>query len=56
MRKMVVDETISFEKRLQVVTDYLKSLYARERVTELREHKNEPKQINNLKKDKNKSR
>ena len=32
MRKMVVDETIPFEQRLQLVTDYLKSLYTRERL------------------------
>jgi len=32
MRKMVVDETIPFEQRLQGVTDYLKSLYSRERL------------------------
>jgi len=44
MRKMVVDETTPFEKRLQLVTDYLKSLYMRERVSELREHKNESEQ------------
>jgi len=35
MRKMVLDDTLSFEQRLQHVTDYLKSLYSRERVTEL---------------------
>ncbi|GAG76927.1 unnamed protein product [marine sediment metagenome] len=29
MRKMVVDETIPFEQRLQHITDYLKSLYTR---------------------------
>ncbi|NVM19160.1 MAG: hypothetical protein HWN80_15710 [Candidatus Lokiarchaeota archaeon] len=34
MRKMVLDDTLSFEQRLQHVTDYLKSLYSRERVTE----------------------
>ena len=44
MRKMVVDETTPFEQRLQLVTDYLKSLYMRERVSELREHKNESEQ------------
>lgn len=32
MRKMVVDETIPFEQRLQLITDYLKSLYTRERL------------------------
>jgi len=32
MRKMVVDETIPFEQRLQHITDYLKSLYTRERL------------------------
>lgn len=32
MRKMVVDETIPFEQRLQNITDYLKSLYTRERL------------------------
>jgi hypothetical protein len=36
MRKMVVDETIPFEQRLQSITDYLKSLYTRERLVELR--------------------
>jgi len=36
MRKMVLDDTLSFEQRLQHVTDYLKSLYSRERVTELK--------------------
>ncbi len=34
MRKMVLDDTLSFEQRLQHVTDYLKSLYTRERLTE----------------------
>ena len=34
MRRMVLDDTLSFEQRLQHVTDYLKSLYSRERVTE----------------------
>ena len=37
MRKMILDETLSFEQRLQHVTDYLKSLYSRERVTELKD-------------------
>ncbi len=37
MRRMVLDETLSFEQRLQYVTDYLKSLYARERVTEIKD-------------------
>jgi hypothetical protein len=32
MRKMIIDETIPFEQRLQQVTDYLKSLYSRERL------------------------
>ena len=32
MRKMVVDETIPFEQRLQHITDYLKSLYTREQL------------------------
>ena len=32
MRKMVADETIPFEQRLQHITDYLKSLYTRERL------------------------
>ena len=32
MRKMILDDTIPFEQRLQSITDYLKSLYARERV------------------------
>ena len=32
MRKMFIDETVPFEERLQYVTDYLKSLYARERL------------------------
>ena len=36
MRRMVLDDTLSFEQRLQHVTDYLKSLYSRERVTELK--------------------
>jgi len=36
MRKMIIDETLPFEQRLQHVTDYLKSLYARERLTELK--------------------
>ena len=40
MRKMIVDETLPFEQRLQHVTDYLKSLYARERIHELRENSN----------------
>ena len=33
MRKMIIDESIPFEQRLQHVTDYLKSLYSRERVS-----------------------
>ena len=36
MRKMIIDESIPFEQRLQHVTDYLKSLYSRERVTGLK--------------------
>ncbi|NHJ05510.1 MAG: hypothetical protein EAX90_11850 [Candidatus Heimdallarchaeota archaeon] len=31
MRKHITDETIPFEQRLQSTTDYLKSLYLRER-------------------------
>ena len=54
MRKMVVDETTPFEKRLQFVTDYLKSLYMRERVSELRENKNESKRIDQIKENKEK--
>lgn len=34
MRKMILDENIPFEQRLQSVTDYLRSLYARERTRE----------------------
>ncbi len=34
MRKMVVDDSLPFEQRLQHVTDYLKSLYTRERIKE----------------------
>lgn len=37
MRKMILDGSLSFEQRLQHVTDYLKSLYSRERVTELKD-------------------
>ena len=33
MKKMVLDDSLSFEQRLQHVTDYLKSLYSRERVS-----------------------
>ena len=36
MRRMILDESLSFEQRLQHVTDYLKSLYTRERVTALK--------------------
>jgi len=36
MRRMILDESLSFEQRLQHVTDYLKSLYARERLTEIK--------------------
>ncbi|MHA2034991.1 MAG: hypothetical protein ACW98X_01070 [Promethearchaeota archaeon] len=36
MRKMVLDDSLSFEQRLQHVTDYLKSLYSRERATEIK--------------------
>jgi len=39
MRKMIIDETIPFEQRLQSITDYLKSLYTRERIDELRKYK-----------------
>jgi hypothetical protein len=35
MRKMSADENVSFEQRLQYLTDYLKSLYAREKVKEV---------------------
>ncbi len=34
MRKMVLDNSVPFEQRLQFVTDYLKSLFAREKVKE----------------------
>ena len=37
MRKMIIDESIPFEQRLQHVTDYLKSLYSRERVSGFKE-------------------
>jgi len=37
MRKMILDESLSFEQRLQHVTDYLKSLYTRERIGKFRE-------------------
>ena len=37
MRRMVLDESLPFEQRLQHVTDYLKSLYTRERVTEMKD-------------------
>ncbi|MHA1190962.1 MAG: hypothetical protein ACTSP9_01540 [Promethearchaeota archaeon] len=37
MRKMILDESLSFEQRLQSVTDYLKSLYARERFIEIKD-------------------
>ena len=36
MRKMITDASLSFEQRLQAITDYLKSLYARERVEEFK--------------------
>ncbi|MFX1567085.1 MAG: hypothetical protein ACFFCV_01820 [Promethearchaeota archaeon] len=36
MRKMVLDENLPFEQRLQHITDYLKSLYTRERLSELK--------------------
>ena len=45
MRKIILDETIPFEQRLQSITDYLKSLYTREKLDELRKYKkvkNEP--------------
>ena len=32
MRKMITDASLTFEQRLQHINDYLKSLYARERV------------------------
>ncbi|MHA1670268.1 MAG: hypothetical protein ACTSV5_06770 [Promethearchaeota archaeon] len=32
IRKMIIDESIPFEQRLQQVTDYLKSLYTREQL------------------------
>ena len=32
MRKMILDDSIPFEQRLQHITDYMKSLYARERI------------------------
>ena len=34
MRKMITDASLTFEQRLQYITDYMKSLYARERVLE----------------------
>ena len=34
MRKMIIDDTLSFEQREKLSSDYLKSLYARERVLE----------------------
>jgi hypothetical protein len=37
MRKMILDDSLSFEQRLQSVTDYLKSLYTRERVTKFKD-------------------
>jgi len=39
MRKLIIDEKIPFEQRLQSITDYLKSLYTRERLDELRKYK-----------------
>ena len=44
MRRLIIDETIPFEQRLQSITDYLKSLYTRERLDELRKYKR-PKTI-----------
>jgi len=44
MRRLIIDETIPFEQRLQSITDYLKSLYTRERLDELRKYKR-PKKI-----------
>lgn len=44
MRRLIIDETIPFEQRLQSITDYLKSLYTRERFDELRKYKR-PKTI-----------
>ncbi|NHJ48725.1 MAG: hypothetical protein FK733_13150 [Asgard group archaeon] len=43
MRKQMTDETIPFEERLQSTTDYLKSLYARERLEMERVAKNKKK-------------
>ena len=48
MRKMIVDDTVPFEQRLQYITDYLRSLYARERKYKrgsnlIRQDLNEPK-------------
>ena len=34
MRKMAIDNTVPFEQRLQYVTDYLKSLYSREQLSD----------------------
>jgi len=44
MRRLIIDEKIPFEQRLQSITDYLKSLYTRERLDELRKYKR-PKTI-----------
>ena len=35
MRKMILDETMPFEQRLQSITDYLKSQYTRERMKQI---------------------
>ncbi len=32
MRKMILDEEIPFDERLQMITDYMKALYIRERL------------------------
>jgi len=36
MRKKSLDDSLPFEQRLQSVTDYMKSLYARERISEFK--------------------
>ncbi|QEE14411.1 hypothetical protein DSAG12_00224 [Promethearchaeum syntrophicum] len=38
MRKMAIDNTVPFEQRLQFVTDYLKSLYSREKMVNSRKN------------------
>jgi len=37
MRKMILDNSLPFEQRLEHVTNYLKSLYTRERVSEMKD-------------------